>query len=60
MLLFCALLFIESKSTDGNANLNDVNCLNLDYVKDVSVKREVKREEVVNTQLPQINTTKVC
>ena len=28
-------------------------------MKDVSVKREVKREDVVTTQLPQINTSKV-
>jgi len=53
------VLILKSNSSDGKTNTNDVNCLNLDYVKDVSVKREVKREEVVNTMLPQINTSKV-
>jgi len=55
------LLVLKSNSTDGKANLNDITCLNLDCVKDISVKREVKREDVVNnlTQLPQINTAKV-
>ncbi|XP_054156757.1 protein LSM12-like [Oppia nitens] len=53
------LLILKSNSTDGNVNHNDIHCLNLESVKDVTVKNEVKREDVVNTQLPQINTSKV-
>jgi len=53
------LLILKCTPTDGVSNHSDINCLNLEYVKDVTVKREVKREDVVNTQLPQINTTKV-
>jgi len=50
---------LESNSSDGNKNLNDVNWINLEFVKDIQIKKEVKREDVVNTQLPQINTQKV-
>ncbi|CAG2165655.1 unnamed protein product [Oppiella nova] len=53
------LLVLKANSSDGNANHNDIHCLNLESVKDVTVKKEVKREDVVNTQLPQINTSKV-
>jgi len=53
------LLVLKSNSSDGNQNHNDIHCLNLESVKDVTVKKEVKREDVDNTQLPQINTSKV-
>ncbi|CAG2113214.1 unnamed protein product [Medioppia subpectinata] len=53
------LLVLKANSSDGNSNHNDIHCLNLESVKDVTVKKEVKREDVVNTQLPQINTSKV-
>jgi len=47
------------KSSGGHANTNDVNWINLEFVKDIVIKKEVKREDVLNTQLPQINTQKV-
>lgn len=53
------LLVLKSNSSDGNKNHNDVNWINLEFVKNVNIEKEVKREDVVNTQLPQINTQKV-
>jgi hypothetical protein len=50
---------IESNSSDGKPNLNDVNWINIEFCKDIQIKSEAKREDVLNTQLPQINTQKV-
>jgi len=53
------LLVLKSKSSDEKPNLNDVNWINIEFCKDIQIKSEAKREDVLNTQLPQINTQKV-
>jgi len=53
------LLIIKSNSSSGQNSLNDVNWINLDFVKDINIKKEVKRDDVINTQLPQLDTQRV-
>jgi len=51
------LLILKCATSNGTGN--DVHWINLDFVKDVNIKKEVKREDVIAAQMPPININKV-
>ncbi|RWS07554.1 Protein LSM12-like protein [Dinothrombium tinctorium] len=54
------VLLLKCTASDGQASHNDVRLVNLDYVSDVQIKKDVKKEESNSiTTLPHLDLNKV-
>lgn len=53
------VLVLKRSASSQQANQSDVHLLNLQYVKDIKIKKEVKRDSEVLVNLPPLNVKKL-